>query len=343
MGHELTDRDRERFDAIRDRLEGVSRGEVPEEPRTAEPGPLDPMLATTFDGNLEAIDPERFVAERKFDGTRLLLQKFDGDIALFTRRHVERSETFPDLVAQAASTLPDGIILDGEYTFLTSDGQSHFRPIHARDNPTEHDLEPTYFVFDVLAFDGQWCTREPFEHRRERLEDDVPLDAPLDLVEVRSSDFQSYFEGLVSDGEEGIMLKRRSSPYHIGTRSDRWQKVKAFTETDVVAVGFTSGEGRRAETFGSLVMTDGDRYVGRVGSGFSESELESLRSTMTPVETQPVPVDLVGEDCTPVEPLVVQVKYQNVTESGQLRAPVFLRQRPEKPIEDVTAISDSTG
>lgn len=333
----LSPREREKFEHLKARLNGVSRAEEQSERGKPGLGPIDPMLATTFTGELAQVDEATFVAERKFDGTRIILEKFGGEVALYTRRNIERSETLATLTETAESTLPDGIILDGEYTFLTPDGTSQFMPINAGDERIESKaLEGSYFVFDILSLDGDWTTREPLERRRAILEDTVPIEPPLAIDNLCRSDFQSYYDALVAKGEEGIILKRRSSRYHLGTRSVHWQKVKAFTETDVLIVGFTAGQGRRADTFGSLVMTDGDRYIGKVGSGFSEETLERISERFTPTDERRVASDDVGVSYSPVEPFVAQVRYQSVTESGTLRAPVFVRLRPEKPIEDVT-------
>jgi bifunctional non-homologous end joining protein LigD len=243
------------------------------------------MLATSFSGDLSGIDESAFVAERKFDGTRLILQKFDGEVSLYTRRHVERSETLPELTASAEASLPDGTILDGEYTFLTANGVSQFTPIHTHDEAvSERKLDGSFFVFDVLAAEGEWVTRRAYDRRRALLEEEIPLDEPLSLVEPQYGAFEEFYDDLVDAGEEGIVLKRRSSRYHTGTRSAHWKKVKAFTEADVVIVGFTDGQGRRSSTFGALVMTDSDRYVGKVGSEFSESELETISTRMTPTD-----------------------------------------------------------
>lgn len=338
MAPDLSDRDRERFEQLRSRLEGVAPADRRPD-RAASPGPVDPMLATEFEGDLSAVDEDRYVAESKYDGTRLIVEQFDGAVSLYTRRHVERSTTLPELTTRAAERLPDGVIIDGEYTFRTPEGVSHFTPIHASEERlAEKELEGTYFAFDVLAVDAEWCTREPLERRKERLDELVPSDGLLSTTEVRTRDFQGFYDDQVAAGEEGIMLKRLSSPYHVGTRSTHWRKVKAFRETDVVIVGYTAGEGWRGDTFGALVMTDGERYVGRVGSGFTESELDAIMAAMTPTDGRPVPVSAVGRPYTTVEPFVAQVKYQEVTPAGDLRAPVFLRLRPDKPIDDVEPI-----
>lgn len=335
---ELTDRDEERFAELRERLEGVVRHEPDQEPDRldAAPGPIDPMLATTFEGDLTDLESDRWVAERKFDGTRLVLEKFDGEVTVYTRRHVERSETVPKLCDVASTTLPDGVVLDGEYTFLDENGDSQFVPIHSNDERlATGELTARYFVFDILGHDHEWCTRQPLEERKSILDDLLPTDAFLENVEVEEADIPGFYDDIVDRGEEGIILKRRESTYHVDTRSDNWRKVKATTEDDFTAVGYTPGEGKRAETFGALVLTDGQQYVGRVGSGFSEAELDSLIEQMEPVEERPVPVSAVGSEYTPIEPFVVQIEYLEISSDGKLRAPVFVRRRPEKPIDDV--------
>lgn len=336
----LSDRDRDRFENLHETLAGVSQVRNEDSSIESSPGPLDPMLATSFRGDLDDISSDEWIAEPKYDGTRLVLEKFDGTVYLYTRRHVERSSTLPELTNIAESILPDGIILDGEYTFQSPDGTSQFVPIHAGDERIQEEaLSPSFYVFDILALNNEWCTRKPLMDRKQSLTKHVSPRGILSVVQYQQSDFREYYDDLVAAGEEGIILKRRGSAYHLGTRSDHWRKVKDFTETDVVVVGYTPGEGRRKETFGALVMTDGDRYIGRVGSGFDDQELHSLLELMTPVEDQPVPEAQVGMPYTPVEPFVAEVKYQEVTDSGELRAPVFLRVRPDKPLDDVVKLT----
>lgn len=339
MVPDLSDRDRAKFEALREQLTGVSRSQPPSKSLESSPGPLDPMLASTLDGELADVSENEWIAERKYDGTRIILQKFDGEVSLYTRRHVERSETLTELTACASSNLPDGLVLDGEYTFLDPEGVSHFIPIHtASDKIDEKDLEPRYVVFDVIAQDHTWCTRDPLMERKDRVDESISDGELLYRGERETTGLQSYFDTVVENGGEGVIIKRKRSGYHLGTRSDHWQKVKAFTETDVLAVGYTPGEGDRVDTFGALVMSDGERYVGRVGSGFSDAELDTLIEEMEPIEERPFPEDQVGMEYTPIEPFVIQVKYQEVTDSTHLRAPVFLRQRPDKPLEDVQPV-----
>lgn len=342
MSPDLSDRDKERFNKLREKLGGVERAESTSNRLEERPGPIDPMLASTFDGNLGDVVEGEWIAEQKYDGTRIILEKFDGEVALYTRRHIDRADTLSELTQVASEVLPDGLILDGEYTFLRPDGLSRFLPIHTAGQTVEtEELTPRYFVFDILATDHEWCTRESLMTRKDRLDEIVPEMELMEGLPYVDAEFQAFYDDLVEMGEEGIVIKRRGSGYHLGTRSEHWQKVKSFYETDVVVVGYTPGEGRRSDTFGALVMTDGEKYIGRVGSGFTEADLELLVTEMEPVDDRPVPVEMVGKAYTPVEPFVVQVKYQAVTDSEELRAPVFLRWQPDKPVAEVDRIPTS--
>lgn len=341
MSPKLTESDREKFAALKDRLEGVERTETQPEREPPGFGAIDPMLATQFpaDRSLRDLQSSEWIAERKFDGTRLLLEKFDNEIRLLTRRGVDRAETVAATTREAADTLDDGVILDGEYTFLDPYGVSQFIPIHAQSDIEDRDVTGHLFVFDVLAVDGGWCLDRPLVERKALLSETVTSGDRIRVVADRKRGFQDFFDDLVDRGEEGIMIKRRNSPYYPGTRSRHWQKVKSVTERDAIAVGYTPGEGKRASTFGALVLSDGTQFIGRVGSGFDESELSSLLEGFEPIDDRPFSKLTVGRPYTPIEPVVVQVKYQEVTPNGELRAPVFLRLRPNKPIEDVEPIA----
>jgi bifunctional non-homologous end joining protein LigD len=337
----LTESDREKFAALKDRLEGVDRPETEPEREPPGFGAVDPMLATQFpvDQTLEELRSSEWFAERKFDGTRLLLEKFDDEVRLLTRRGVDRAETVSGTTREATETLDDGVILDCEFTFLDADGVSQFIPIHAHSDIEERDVTGHLFVFDVLAVDGDWCLDRPLAERKDILQEIVTSGDRIRVVSVRKRGFQDFFDELVDRGEEGIMIKRRNSPYYPGTRSRHWQKVKHVTERDAIAVGYTPGEGKRTDTFGALVLSDGSQFIGRVGSGFDEIELSTLLKAFEPVDDRPFTESTVGRPYTPIEPIVVRVKYQEVTPNGELRAPVFLRIRPNKPIDDVEPIA----
>lgn len=339
---DLSESDEDRFERLRNRLSDVDRAEPAGRTPLTEPRPLDPMLAVTFEGSLESLETDAWYAEPKYDGTRILLEVFEDGVSLFTRRHVDRADSVPAVTTAASDQVPAGTVLDGELTFLDGAGRSVFTPIHTA-SEKRSELTPRYFAFDVLVDDTQWVLREPLEDRKDRLRSLLSREDPLSLVEPRTTGFQAFYDGLVERGEEGIMLKRRTSPYHPDTRSRHWRKVKAFTEVDVLVVGTTPGEGRRASTFGALVLRDPVGYVGRVGSGFDQETLEAVAETLERTGEREIPRTAVGRRYDPVDPVVATVRVQSVTDDRKLRAPVFVRLRPEKPVDTVEPVDEQAG
>jgi bifunctional non-homologous end joining protein LigD len=227
-------------------------------------------------------------------------------------------------------------------------------------------LKPYLFVFDVLYYGGDWLLDDFLTDRKAVLTEALdPVDgppppgpwddsvrqtsdergdqtatgaSPIVRAPVVETSFEDFYRGLTENGEEGVVMKRRRSRYHLDTRSAHWRKVKATAERDAIVVGFTDGRGGRKDSFGSLVLTDGVAHIGRVGSGFSDTELEALLQVLTPVEKKPIPESTVGRPYTPVKPFVVRVRYQEVNNSGSLRAPVYVHMRPDVPLEDVQPV-----
>jgi bifunctional non-homologous end joining protein LigD len=145
-----------------------------------------------------------------------------------------------------------------------------------------------------------------------------------------------YFEAAQRNGFEGVVAKRLDSPYLPGVRSAHWVKFRKSTGFDLVVGGYTTGHGKRKDTFGALLLgaytPDGAFvYVGRAGSGFSREEAviicTRLKRTDVPLFSNP-----------PKEPgahwtlpnLVVEVKALEVTRNKIMRFPVFLRVRNDK-------------
>jgi bifunctional non-homologous end joining protein LigD len=141
------------------------------------------------------------------------------------------------------------------------------------------------------------------------------------------------------------MAKRASCPYE-QRRSRNWLKVKVRPEQELVVVGYTKGQGRRAR-LGALVVAvnedDGLHWVGNVGTGFTERTLDELLDRLRPLERSDSPLAEVPKmprvrksDVVWVEPeLVVQVQFAEWTHDGHLRAPAFLGLRDDKRPEEV--------
>jgi bifunctional non-homologous end joining protein LigD len=143
---------------------------------------------------------------------------------------------------------------------------------------------------------------------------------------------------------EGVMAKRRSSPYTPGRRPGTWRKIKHHRSQDVVIGGWRPGQGRRDGGVGSLLVgipgAGGLHYVGRVGSGFNDRSLDEIQAELAPLARATTPFsDVPREDARDahwVEPLLVgEVVYGELTGPGRMRHPVWKGLRRDKGPEEV--------
>jgi ATP-dependent DNA ligase len=275
---------------------------------------LEPMAATLTQERFAGPD---WVFERKFDGIRLLAYKRGAVVELYSRnrlpQHLPR-------VADAVAALPvDDVILDGEVTW---DGQSG------------------YHVFDILWLNGRAVTALPLEERRALL-DALPLAPPLRRVE--RLDDPSPWERARREGWEGVIAKRRGSPYE-HRRSKHWLKMKCEASQELVVGGFTDPQGARVGLGALLVgYYEGDDFVfaGRIGTGFDTRLLLDLRQRFDAIEAPTSPftkaTNLPRLRAHWVRPeVVVQVAFIEWTAHGKLRHPRLLGVRFDKEAREVT-------
>ena len=146
---------------------------------------------------------------------------------------------------------------------------------------------------------------------------------------------------------EGIVAKRLGSRYTSGVRSPDWRKIGFFKQLRAVVGGFTPGVGGRSGTFGALLLglwdEDRLRWIGSVGSGFSDRSLAAIRTAldeMTMAECPFLPDGELPNRSTWVQPqLVSMVRYKQWTAAGRLRAPSFSG-FTDDPVESVTWVSE---
>jgi bifunctional non-homologous end joining protein LigD len=305
------------------------------------------MLAET---RQEPFSKAGWIYEIKYDGYRILAGRDAGEAQLLTRNANDATQTFPE-VARAVRALPyDGLVLDGEVVCLDESGRPSFDQLQKRGRLTHGseirraavDYPATYFVFDLLGFEGFDLRSLPLIERKALLREVLPEAGALkytDHVEARG---EAFYEGLMDLRLEGMVAKQAAAPYRTG-RSSEWLKVRADKTDDFVVVGFTQPKGSRSG-FGALHVADFVdgllTYAGRMGSGFTAAQLEPIRVALEsarrpdPACVGPVPT---GSDTVWIEPAVVcEVRYKEITGQGLLRQPVFLRFRDDKtPLECV--------
>ncbi len=224
---------------------------------TKMPAWLEPMAATLTQERFSGRD---WLFERKFDGIRLLAYKNGEDVRLFSRNRLPQH--LPALARAVASLPVDEVILDGEVTW---DGQS------------------AYHVFDILWLNGRAVTSLPLEDRRTLLQE-LPFDPPMRRVKLL--DDEKPWERASREGWEGVIAKRRGSPYE-HRRSKHWLKMKCEASQEFVVGGFTDPQGARVGLGALLVgYYEGSDLVfaGKLGTGFDTKLLLDLRRRLDAIE-----------------------------------------------------------
>lgn len=285
-----------------------------------------------------------WIFELKLDGYRMLGDKSAAGAELITRNGNDITPRFPELAAAIAALPYDGLILDGEVVAHDDAGLPSFQRLQKRARLTRKiDIErasrhqpTTFYVFDLLAGLGHDLRSLPLIDRKELLRTILPPTGPIRYVEHFDESGEDLYQRVVDLGLEGVVGKKADSRYR-GARSGDWIKVRADRTADFVIVGYTLPKGSRSG-FGALHLgayqDDGLRYAGRVGTGFTNARLRSVREALnererdTPPFTGAAPT---GAGHRWVEPeLVCEVRYLEATEEGLLRQPVFLRLRDDK-------------
>ena len=274
---------------------------------------LEPMAATLTEERFAGDD---WLFERKFDGIRLLAYKRGKDVQLYSRNRL--LQHIPDIETAIAAMPFRDLILDGEVAW---------------------DRHSTYHVFDILWLDGNSTTALPLEERRALLKK-LKFSGPLRRVELLKE--QEPWERARKDGWEGVIAKRRGSPYE-HRRSKHWLKMKIEASQELVVGGFTDPQGSRVGLGALLVgYYDGDDLVfaGKIGTGFDSKMLLDLRRRLDKREIARPPftagTGLPKLRVHWVKPsIVVQVSFIEWTRHDKLRHPRLIGVRFDKTAREV--------
>jgi bifunctional non-homologous end joining protein LigD len=311
-----------------------------------------PMLATLTETLPHGDD---WTFEVKWDGYRALGYVRAGDARLVSRNGNDLTARFPEIAkAFAKAARSPECVVDGEVCAL----DEHGRPSFSAMQQGRRGTPIVYEVFDALEIDGVPILDLPLEERRERLEG--LLDARVQSVQISGffDDGEALFEAALEQKLEGVMAKRRGSRYAEGKRTRDWLKVKTHGRQEFVVCGWTKGQGRRAGSFGSLVLGTyrGSElvWVGNCGTGFTERDIDELLAKLQPLRTDTPTFEEVPKmpkvrkgDVVWVKPvLVCEVEFAEWTHDGHLRAPSFQGLRDDKPAREVRredAVEESAG
>jgi bifunctional non-homologous end joining protein LigD len=303
----------------------------------AERGEYRPMLATPAEAPPTG---PGWLFEVKWDGFRAFARVRGGEVTLTSRNGNDLTERFE----QVARALPGALrssdcVLDGEVCALDERGRPSFSAMQQGAGPL------VYYAFDLLELDGEPLVGLPLTERRARLEALVDENAVV-KISTAFDDGQALFAAATEQGLEGILAKRADSRY-TQRRSGEWLKIKTTLSQEFVVAGYTRGHGRREGSLGALVLgvhQGGSLvYVGNVGTGFSDAELDRLLALLRPLERPETPFAAVPKlprvkrgDVVWVEPvLVAEVAFAEWTHDRHLRAPRYLGLREDKAAAEV--------
>jgi DNA ligase-1 len=256
------------------------------------------MLANPVEpGDLDGLGPQDFAAEWKWDGIRVQLSRSGPTAKIYSRSGDDISGAFPDIVdAITFEGVVDGELLIGG-TVGSNNPTRTFSDLQQRLNRKTVNARmmeeyPAFIRAYDLLFDGEVDVRaRGFIDRRSRLSEIIDT-APHDrfdlspLVDFSSWDELDRLRSAPPDPViEGVMIKRRDSPYQAGRLKGPWFKWKRDPHNvDAVLMYAQRGHGKRSSyysdfTFGVwATMPDGEQLVpvGKAYFGFTDAELEIL-------------------------------------------------------------------
>tara|TARA_R110002124_G_scaffold48484_2_gene143210 strand:- start:636 stop:3200 length:2565 start_codon:yes stop_codon:yes gene_type:complete len=320
---------------------------------------ISPMLATL--GNASDLsEDDDWAFEMKWDGIRVVasLGTDADDIALHTRNGNDVTVSYPEIVEALRASVGEGAcVLDGEIVALNRQSRPDFGLLQQRMGVTAPaDVERArkktpvqYLVFDLLSRDGTNITDESYRERRRQLRQLVVDKGTIHVPDSFDGNLEAAIRSSSELKLEGVVAKKSDSTYAVGRRSRAWIKIKHHLTQEVVVGGWRPGKGRRAGGVGSLLLgiPSGDKlqYVGRVGTGFTDKQLDEIGARLESRQRKTSPlVDVPRADSADahwVTPsLVGEVEFAEWTSDGRLRQASWRGWRPDKTVEQVTVETD---
>jgi len=279
-------------------LEGVKKFEI------SVGEPIRAMLCERLSSPEEILEKlgGRCIAEYKYDGERIQAHKKGDEVTLFSRRLENISGQYPDAVKLLRRHVKaKDAILEAECVAIDPN-TGEMRPfqelMHRRRKygiqKAMEEYPVSLFIFDVLYVDGKDLTVKPYPIRRRALEETIEVNDTVKTAKYITTcnvkELEKFFLEAIGNGCEGLVCKSVAddSVYQAGARGWLWIKYKRdykseMTDTvDLVVVGAFHGRGKRAGTYGALLLAaynqekDVFETVTKCGTGFTDEDLAKL-------------------------------------------------------------------
>jgi DNA ligase D-like protein (predicted ligase) len=273
----------------------------------------------------------QWLYEIKADGYRAQTHVNDKNVTVYSRSGYNWTDRFPTIAEAARKLRARQAILDGEAVVMGANGIPDFQALR-RELSRKDSKRVVYLAFDLLYLDGRDLRQRPYVERKRELQA-LLAGAPeiLSYVEYLEGDGQEAFRHACQLGLEGLVCKRKDSPYRSG-RQEFWIKLKCKKTHDFPIVAFVEKLGARPRKLASLYVGrwEGERllYAGKVGTGYTETVARELRQRLDPliIKNSPLSVPVKKPKATWLKPVMVaEISFGGVTDDGVLREAVFKR------------------
>ena len=316
--------------------------------------------------------------EPKFDGLRIQLHYkagLGGFVKAYTRNMNENSWMFPELKNLSKYLKTKKVILDTEAVGVDEKRKKLATFQVTMSRRRKHEIESTaakipitFQVFDILLVGEKNLMDKPYLERRKVLKNTVKGGRLLRIVDYLVTKdpkkIEEEMEREVSDGLEGIIVKRANSRYVAGRTGWRWVKMKEAEKAvakladtlDCIVMGYSAGKGKRVQ-FGvgqflvGVKHKDKIKTITKVGTGLTDDQFRELKKRLSKLEIKTKPKEYeIPKELEPdfwVRPgLVVEIAADEITKSPKhtsgyaLRFPRLVKFRDDKSTNQATTLTE---
>jgi bifunctional non-homologous end joining protein LigD len=300
-------------------------------PTVKRPWRVKPMLSTLTE---QPFDNNDWLFEVKWDGYRAIASKHADEIQLYSRANNDFSVQYAP-ITEALRSLKRDVILDGEIVVTDADGVPHFEALQNWRKDPKGEL--SYYVFDILWYDGRDIRDMPLIKRKQLLQTIIPVRSAIKYSDHIVNKGTTLFKQMQHRHLEGIVAKKSDSVYRENNRGSDWLKIKTHQRQEVVIGGYTEPRGSR-QYLGSLVVgvyKNGVlQYVGHSGGGISDKQRKELAATLKKLTRKTSPFDAAPKTNAPVHwvrpELICEMSFSEWTSEGLMRHPAYEGLRPDK-------------